>query len=690
MVSFFSFGNKLSLDQNNNKILLTNDSIITYNSAAIGSNAFWNGGLNFTSVGTNGKSSYYDTFDQTGLVWEWCDANSTGANFKVIRGGDIAGYGGFNNKYDADKTRRYLKTVAGGDTNPPSFLTTPNRNRGKPQDQDWGGRIATINNPLNLNNYVTVGDTSNTADSTGYGAVSYTYQINRYLLTNTEYCVFLNAVAQSDPYKLYSSQMSTERVGGINRSGSSGSFTYSVKNNMGNKPAYFLSWFSLARYCNWLHNNYGSTETGAYTLNGALTGIINKNNNANYYIPTENEWYKAAYYKGGSSNAGYWGFATQSNRVPTPAAASLVGNGTVKNTSIKPISSVGTNVAITGVRDPIYNVDISLNYAQVTSSGITRITPVTQQDPKLPVNFSISNNLAKYNISTTSSRSGNIDLCFVVPSSVTLSTFNKTRVFHTDSSGRTTDITVLSGTNAPNFATRTICARATGFSDFHLVPSDEFVSYSIPKNISGTPGNKIINLSWEMDNTDEIFDYSIKYSIDSGNKWTDFPHLSSTGLALTVDGLVNNIDYTFSIAAIGLSGIGDYSSPSNSITPIASYPGQVTGVSAVLDSNSILLTWYVPDDNGSPIRSYDIQYSSDSGTSWFKTLEDVVIFETDISETRNLYVSSLNIGYSYIFKIAAINNIGSGLYSNFSNSVLLTDGYSYSMTNSIVLNDLIP
>ena len=35
-----------------------------------------------------------------------------------------------------------------------------------------------------------------------------------------------------------------------------------------------------------------------------------------FWIPTENQWYKAAYYKGGSKNAGYWLYATKSNSAP--------------------------------------------------------------------------------------------------------------------------------------------------------------------------------------------------------------------------------------------------------------------------------------------------------------------------------------------------------------------------------------
>ena len=61
----------------------------------------------------------------------------------------------------------------------------------------------------------------------------------------------------------------------------------------------------------------GTTETGAYTLNGAITNddlmAVTRNAGAKYFLPSENEWYKAAFYKGGGTNAGYWLYPTQSN-----------------------------------------------------------------------------------------------------------------------------------------------------------------------------------------------------------------------------------------------------------------------------------------------------------------------------------------------------------------------------------------
>ncbi len=179
--------------------------------------------------------------------------------------------------------------------------------------------------------FVTVGDAGNEADGTGYGAVDYEYQIGTYEVTIGQYTAFLNAVAADDPYGLYNTEMATNLyIAGISRSGSPGSYTYSAiapsgltpagANSAADRPITCVSWFDAARFANWMHNGRGSgsTETGAYTLVGGQTSgtAPAKNPGAQFYIPTENEWYKAAYYKGGSTNAGYWDYATQSDTTP--------------------------------------------------------------------------------------------------------------------------------------------------------------------------------------------------------------------------------------------------------------------------------------------------------------------------------------------------------------------------------------
>lgn len=188
--------------------------------------------------------------------------------------------------------------------------------------------------------WVTVGDPGNAADTTGApnpaGAVAESFRIMKFEFQNSQYAAFLNAVAATDPYSLYNTSMGSDARGGITRSGSSGSYTYSVRSNMGDKPVNFVSWFDAARVANWLHNGQGSgsTETGAYTLVGGQTSgtAPARNNNATFYIPTENQWYKAAYYKGGSTNAGYWDYATQSDTTPTAVSAGLTGIGSAGGT----------------------------------------------------------------------------------------------------------------------------------------------------------------------------------------------------------------------------------------------------------------------------------------------------------------------------------------------------------------------
>ena len=99
---------------------------------------------------------------------------------------------------------------------------------------------------------------------------------------------------------------------------------------MGDKPVNFVSWFDAARVANWLQNGQGSgsTETGAYTLSGAISGTAPAANpGASYLLPTEDQWYKAAYYKGGGTNAGYWDYATQSDSSPTAVTAGSTGIG---------------------------------------------------------------------------------------------------------------------------------------------------------------------------------------------------------------------------------------------------------------------------------------------------------------------------------------------------------------------------
>jgi formylglycine-generating enzyme required for sulfatase activity len=197
-----------------------------------------------------------------------------------------------------------------------------------------------------------VGNPGNTPDALneaaipGIGSVDYPYRISKHLLTNDQYAEFLNAVAASDSGEvgqLWIEAMGSDPRGGITRSGSFGSYTYAVKPNMGDKPANLISYLSAMRFVNWLHNGQpvggqddNTTEDGVYAIADGVSET--RAAEARFFIPTENEWYKAAYHQpsaDGGDDDDYWLYSTASNDTPTVASADATGN----------INNPGANVA---------------------------------------------------------------------------------------------------------------------------------------------------------------------------------------------------------------------------------------------------------------------------------------------------------------------------------------------------------
>jgi autotransporter-associated beta strand protein len=210
---------------------------------------------------------------------------------------------------------------------------------------------------------VTVGNAGNSNDFTGFGGIPYSYRIGTYDVTIGQYVAFLNATARSDPYGLFSSAMSNNlAIAGVARGGSAGNYTYSAMSNGGssvNRPITYVSWFDAARFANWMSNGQPAgapgpttTENGAYALNGATSGaalernVFNPNTSSppTFYLPLEDEHYKAAYYSPvlRSGSGGYWKYATQSNVTP--------GNtiGATANQANWCVNSVGFSVTKSG------------------------------------------------------------------------------------------------------------------------------------------------------------------------------------------------------------------------------------------------------------------------------------------------------------------------------------------------------
>jgi formylglycine-generating enzyme required for sulfatase activity len=183
--------------------------------------------------------------------------------------------------------------------------------------------------------WVTVGDPGNTCDTQTegcFGAVAYQYRIGKFEVTNAQYTEFLNAVAATDTNALYNTSMGSG-FGGITRSGSSGSFSYSAIVGREDMPVNFVSFWDATRFANWLHNGQPTgaqdnttTEDGAYTLTptGIANNTVTRNAGAEVFVTSEDEWYKAAYYDTGSTS--YFDYPAGSDTQTTCATPGATAN----------------------------------------------------------------------------------------------------------------------------------------------------------------------------------------------------------------------------------------------------------------------------------------------------------------------------------------------------------------------------
>ena len=88
----------------------------------------------------------------------------------------------------------------------------------------------------------------------------------------------------------------------------------------------------------------------------------------------------------------------------------------------------------------------------------------------------------------------------------------------------------------------------------------------------------------------------------------------------------------------------------------ASVPSAPAAPTAVAHAASAAVSWVAPADGGAPITGYNVEYSSDGGTTW----STPVVFGTAATTET---VSGLSNGTSYVFRVAATNVAGTGAYS---------------------------
>ncbi|MFA6045304.1 MAG: SUMF1/EgtB/PvdO family nonheme iron enzyme [Phycisphaerales bacterium] len=208
--------------------------------------------------------------------------------------------------------------------------------------------------------FVTIGSPGNAPWTGGgvnnnRGAVDYSYRIGQFEVTTSQWVEFMNAAlirpaGDTIPFVI------RPLVWGARSSG--GQWTVTAGKEM--IPVSGLDWRTCAVYCNWLTNGKSSDRSaflsGAYDVstfgyfnNGSLfTDQISHSPGATYWIPTLDEWMKAAHYdpnKNGPGQGGWWANANQSDDYPVygPPGFTVNGQPTTANAGWDGFSFPGQN-----------------------------------------------------------------------------------------------------------------------------------------------------------------------------------------------------------------------------------------------------------------------------------------------------------------------------------------------------------
>jgi formylglycine-generating enzyme required for sulfatase activity len=172
--------------------------------------------------------------------------------------------------------------------------------------------------------FVNIGNTGNAVDTTGYGAVPYEYRAGKYEITQDA----------------------------ITKATASGMANVTAGPWTGNQPAADINWYEAAAFVNFLNTSTGNTAAYNLTFSGSWSmalwsseqawtaGGTNlyRNKDAYYFLPSENEWYKAAYYNAAGTN--YFLYPTASSSAPAAVASGTNAGTAVYNNSVASVPAI--------------------------------------------------------------------------------------------------------------------------------------------------------------------------------------------------------------------------------------------------------------------------------------------------------------------------------------------------------------
>ncbi|PHQ78102.1 MAG: hypothetical protein COB69_10710 [Phycisphaera sp.] len=193
---------------------------------------------------------------------------------------------------------------------------------------DYGFNFITIGD---VGNAAFVGDINDEHQFRGHGSVNYEYRIAKTEIRTSDWVEFAN-MARRFQIPLDTALGAVHWGAGLAIDPKTGDEVWvQFSKASGDWPVAGTSWWAAATYANWLHNDKAETAeaflTGAYDIStferDPTTGLFSdqptRSPGAKYWIPSVDEWMKAAHYdptKDGPSQGGWWQYPNGSDTKP--------------------------------------------------------------------------------------------------------------------------------------------------------------------------------------------------------------------------------------------------------------------------------------------------------------------------------------------------------------------------------------
>ncbi|HUV24231.1 MAG TPA: fibronectin type III domain-containing protein, partial [Methanomassiliicoccales archaeon] len=204
-----------------------------------------------------------------------------------------------------------------------------------------------------------------------------------------------------------------------------------------------------------------------------------------------------------------------------------------------------------------------------------------------------------------------------------------------------------------------LAGEGSSTSTVSATPMAQIETPSAPLSLSASSGDRTVTLTWIKPADDGGSPIS-GYRVYRGTSSSYMPLFTTLSGTLLIDSSVTNgVTYYYKVSAVNAVGEGDLTG-TVSATPrsssVVTVPGKPLNLWTETGTQSVILHWSPPaDDGGSQITGYKV-YRMMEGQSWY--------YVFTVGNVNQYTFSNLNGGQTYYFSVSAANDVGYGSRSN--------------------------